>query len=138
MVYKHGLAGRSPLDPARHPLYSRWVSLRQRCYNPNNHRYSEYGSRGIIVCTRWDDFALFVQDVMCKAHALEPGYSLDRIDVDGIYEPDNIEWSTAAQQRANQRRVPPHLRHLHDAEEAWYAEQQERALIADALEQAHV
>ena len=107
---KHGLAGSSPLDSKRHPLYARWVSMRQRCNNPNHPKWPDYGGRrtplcpgGIWIDQRWDDFAQFVEHV-----GLPPGraYSLDRINNDGPYAPWNVRWATAAAQRENQYRAP--------------------------------
>ena len=94
----------------RHPLYARWANFRQRCRNPRHPRYPDYGGRrtracpgGIYVDARWDDFTTFVADVGTPPR---PGYSLDRIDNDGPYSPENVRWATAAQQRANQYREP--------------------------------
>ena len=91
---------------AKHPLYGRWVALRQRCQNPRHHRYPDWGGRGITVAERWHVFALFEADVMAMPNALVPGYSLDRINNDGPYSPGNVKWSTAADQRRNQRNSP--------------------------------
>ncbi len=95
---------------AAHPLYARWVNFRQRCSNPNHPRYKDYGGRrtrscpnGIYVAERWDSFSLFLSDV---GPPPGPTYSLDRIDNDGPYTPENVKWSTSAQQRANQYREP--------------------------------
>lgn len=96
----------APVMRARHPLYARWVALRQRCGNPNHKRYGDWGGRGITVAERWHTFALFEADAMAMANALRPGYSLDRINNDGPYSPENVKWSTAADQRRNQRASP--------------------------------
>jgi hypothetical protein len=71
----------------------------QRCFNPNIEKYKNYGGRGITVCERWLDFENFLSDMG------EPpkGYSLDRIDNFGNYEPDNCKWSTQEQQQNNKR-----------------------------------
>lgn len=62
----------------------------QRCGNPNNSRYKDYGGRGIQVCEAWHDFKNFFADM-----GLRPdGLSIDRKDNDGNYEPDNCRWST--------------------------------------------
>lgn len=134
MAYVHGMAGASPLDPSRHPLYARWVAMRQRCYNPQAERYDDYGGRGVYMAWEWAEFAVFAAYLMQLPHALETGYSVDRIDNDGAYAPGNVQWSTAAQQRRNQRRMPPLVRALLERENEWYTAQQERALDAIAIE----
>lgn len=134
MAYVHGLAGASTRDPARHPLYARWVSMRQRCYNPQQRYYADYGGRGIYMAWEWAEFDVFAAYLMALPNALKTGYSVDRIDNDGPYEPGNVRWSTASQQRRNQRRMPPLVRALLERENEWYAAQQEQALDAIAIE----
>lgn len=73
--------------------------MRQRCNNPKNPKYKDYGGRGVKVCERWNDFALFLEDMGERP----TGYSIDRKDVNGNYEPNNCRWATAKEQRANQR-----------------------------------
>lgn len=70
-----------------------------RCTNGKNRRYKDYGGRGIGVCERWYDFANFLADMGEKPK----GYSLDRIDVNGDYEPGNCRWATATEQARNKR-----------------------------------
>jgi len=87
-------------------MYARWVNIRQRCRNPRNPRFKDWGGRGIWFHPLWNDFPTFLAMV-----GLPPGgdfskYSLDRIDNDGPYAPGNVRWSTAAQQRHNQYRTP--------------------------------
>jgi hypothetical protein len=81
--------------------YSRWVSMLQRCFNPNHKDYRYYGGRGITVCERWLDFVNFLADM----GEPPPGLSLDRINVNGDYEPGNCRWATASEQVRNRR--PP-------------------------------
>ncbi len=86
-----------------HPLYRTWASLKLRCLYPLASGYKNYGGRGITICDSWrNDFLSFVQDVGPKPG---PGYSLDRIDNDGNYEPGNVRWATRKEQTQNRRRT---------------------------------
>ena len=89
---KHGLAGTS--------TYSTWKAMRARCNNSRHKNYADYGGRGISVCERWNDFALFLADMGEKP----AGMSIDRIDPSRGYAPDNCRWATQAQQMSNMRR----------------------------------
>lgn len=77
-----------------------WTGCKTRCYNKNSKNYAEYGGRGIEVCSRWlDSYDNFLTDMgRCPQ-----GCSLDRIDVNGNYEPGNCRWATAIQQQNNRR-----------------------------------
>lgn len=78
-----------------------WQSMKDRCSNPNGKSWKYYGGRGIRVCERWiNSFEDFYAD-MGPRPSLE--YSIDRIDVNGNYEPGNCRWATKAQQIANRR-----------------------------------
>lgn len=80
--------------------YLSWAAMRQRCYVPTTRGYEYYGGRGITVCARWSNFAVFLSDMGEKP---SPKHSIDRIDVDGNYEPSNCRWATSVEQQANKR-----------------------------------
>ncbi|WP_439606849.1 hypothetical protein [Hydrogenophaga sp.] len=83
----------------RTPLYEVWTQMIQRCENPNNKRFADWGGRGIKVCERWHDFAAFRSDMGDPPR----GHSIDRRNNDGHYEPGNCRWATPKQQAANKR-----------------------------------
>lgn len=80
-----------------------WTAMKQRCYYTKHRSYAYYGGRGIVVCERWlNSFENFFEDM-----GLRPSdeHSLDRIDSDGDYSPDNCKWSTREEQSTNRRNV---------------------------------
>lgn len=85
-------------------VYKCWDNMRSRCHNPKATGYKYWGGRGIKVCDEWrDDFKAFYKYVSKLPHFMEEGYSLDRIDVNGNYEPNNVRWATAKEQTNNRR-----------------------------------
>lgn len=95
--YVHGLGS----EATRPPEYEVWRAMRRRTTNKNGVDYQYYGARGIKVCERWNDFVVFYADMGPRP---SDGHSIDRIDVNGNYEPANCRWATALVQRHNQRR----------------------------------
>jgi len=87
---KHGLAKSS--------INNRWSGMLCRCYNVNSKKYHRYGGRGIKVCKRWHTFINFFEDM---GHPPGPEYSIDRIDVNKGYSPENVRWATQKTQQNN-------------------------------------
>ena len=90
-------------------LYGVWKSLRQRCENPNDKRYKNYGARGIYFCSEWKDFESFYNWAMNNGYKYEPlesgrnKWSIDRIDNDKGYCPENCRWATDIIQSRNKQ-----------------------------------
>lgn len=83
-------------------IHKIWSNIKQRCFNENNLRYQYYGARGITICNEWkDDFMSFYNWAMMNGY--KDNLSIDRIDVNGNYEPSNCRWATQSEQNANTR-----------------------------------
>ena len=85
-------------------IYEVWQSMMQRCYNAKCKDYPKYGGRGIRVCEHWHKFENFYADVSQMEHFNEEGYTLDRIDNDKDYCPENCRWADKKTQCRNTRR----------------------------------
>ncbi len=83
----------------RTPIYAVWRSMMQRCYDKNSHAYNRYGGRGINVCPEWQSFEGFYKDMGDRPE----GKSLERINNDGDYAPENVIWADAKAQARNRR-----------------------------------
>lgn len=95
---KHGL---STINGKKTSEYITWVSMKQRCLNPKNHDYKDYGARGITVCKEWiEDFTIFIKDMGNKPSI---NYSIERIDVNKGYFPKNCKWILKIEQPKNTR-----------------------------------
>lgn len=96
--YKHGAKKNGKVIMSE---YYSWQGMRARCLNPNHSRYEDYGGRGIAICEEWDDFEVFLADMGEKP---TKNHSIERLDVDGNYTPENCVWADDVTQARNKRK----------------------------------
>lgn len=107
-------------------LYRKWIDMKSRCLNPNSCNYMHYGGRGIVICDEWigkEGFENFRTWAMSNGYT--EGLSIDRIDRDGSYCPDNCRWTTRRVQNINKRPSSPNTSGYvgikkHSSGKGWY------------------
>lgn len=84
-------------------LYRIWSGMKQRCLNPNAHSFPHYGGRGISLCEEWHDYETFRNWALMNGYNDEDDLTIERIDIDGDYVPENCEWVTKKRQSINKQ-----------------------------------
>lgn len=95
--------GREDHHETKTRLYRIWIGIKSRCFGPTSSSYGKYGARGIIVCPEWaESFSAFKEWAL--AHGYTDELSIDRVDVDGNYSPENCRWAGGSVQAFNKRK----------------------------------
>jgi hypothetical protein len=103
---------RDAKNKKQHKVYTAWCNMKHHCYYETDPNYPVYGARGIIVCDKWQDsFENFLADV---GEPTDPRYSLERLDVNGNYEPDNVVWASPFVQAINKQETQVEYQDLKD------------------------
>lgn len=110
-VTKHGHRSVTKGSNQPSPMYTLWINIKSRCFNPEHPHYADYGGRGITLCSQWtSSFETFLTDVVNAIGEKPPlvksykrYWSIDRINNSGNYEPENIRWANPHEQKTNQR-----------------------------------
>lgn len=118
------------MNRTRHLLYRRWCNMRQRCLNPKNPSYINYGARGIRICKGWDKFKNFY--AWCQKTYV-PGLVLDRINNNGNYTPRNCRWVDYHTSVKNRRNTPKLLAHRKNMAKKMQRLNREKAIQKRAL-----
>lgn len=113
-----------------HPLYNTWTRMHARCSDPNGVRAHRYRERGIVVCERWNDFTLFAADV---AEGYSPELTLDRIDNDGPYSPENCRWATDVEQARNRSTTVLRVEDVEEARRLYLSTSMSQREVGEAL-----
>ena len=104
IMYKKGDKGHLKHGLRNTRLYRIWANIKTRCYNENDPHFERWGKRGIKMCDEWrNDFEVFYDWSM--SHGYSDELTIDRIDNDGNYEPQNCRWTTIKEQNKNKRNV---------------------------------